>query len=44
MPKRPIFALGDAAARPMRGLIGHFRSELERRIAEKDGGLMEAAE
>jgi len=39
-----ICALGDAAAWPIQGLIRHFRPELERRIAEKNGGLMEAAE
>jgi len=41
-----ICALGDAAAWPIQGLIRHFRPELERRIAEKHGGVpvMEAAE
>ncbi|MFC3713916.1 NADH-quinone oxidoreductase subunit NuoF [Sphingoaurantiacus capsulatus] len=39
-----ICALGDAAAWPIQGLIRHFRPELERRIAEKRGGLREAAE
>jgi NADH-quinone oxidoreductase subunit F len=39
-----ICALGDAAAWPIQGLIRHFRPELERRIAEKNGGMMEAAE
>jgi len=36
-----ICALGDAAAWPIQGLIRHFRSELERRIAEN---VQEAAE
>ena len=39
-----ICALGDAAAWPIQGLIKHFRPELERRIAERAGGVMEAAE
>jgi NADH-quinone oxidoreductase subunit F len=40
-----ICALGDAAAWPIQGLIKHFRPELERRIAERNGGVMlEAAE
>ncbi len=39
-----ICALGDAAAWPIQGLIKHFRPELERRIAERNGGMMEAAE
>jgi NADH-quinone oxidoreductase subunit F len=39
-----ICALGDAAAWPIQGLLKHFRPELERRIAERDGGLREAAE
>lgn len=43
-----ICALGGAAARPIQGLIKHFRPETERRIAEKRGGglspMMEAAE
>jgi NADH-quinone oxidoreductase subunit F len=39
-----ICALGDAAAWPIQGLIRHFRPELERRIVEKQGRLMEAAE
>ena len=39
-----ICALGDAAAWPIQGLIKHFRPELERRIAERDGGMLEAAE
>ncbi len=38
-----ICALGDAAAWPIQGLIKHFRPELERRIAVRDG-LQEAAE
>jgi NADH-quinone oxidoreductase subunit F len=39
-----ICALGDAAAWPIQGLIRHFRPELERRILEKQGGQLEAAE
>ncbi|WP_205480734.1 NADH-quinone oxidoreductase subunit NuoF [Sphingomonas arenae] len=39
-----ICALGDAAAWPIQGLIRHFRPELERRIAERSGGMLEAAE
>ncbi|MEO6247166.1 MAG: NADH-quinone oxidoreductase subunit NuoF [Sphingomicrobium sp.] len=40
-----ICALGDAAAWPIQGLVKHFRPELERRIAERNGGaMMEAAE
>ena len=39
-----ICALGDAAAWPIQGLIRHFRPELERRIAEREPVLMEAAE
>nr|MBA3897573.1 NADH-quinone oxidoreductase subunit NuoF [Sphingomonadaceae bacterium] len=39
-----ICALGDAAAWPIQGLIKHFRPELERRIAEKRGAMLEAAE
>ena len=39
-----ICALGDAAAWPIQGLIKHFRPEIERRIADRNGGLMEAAE
>jgi len=39
-----ICALGDAAAWPIQGLIRHFRPELERRIVERKGGLLEAAE
>jgi NADH-quinone oxidoreductase subunit F len=39
-----ICALGDAAAWPIQGLIRHFRPELERRIAEKQGTLAQAAE
>lgn len=40
-----ICALGDAAAWPIQGLIRHFRPELERRIAERNGGgILEAAE
>ncbi|HZG45580.1 MAG TPA: NADH-quinone oxidoreductase subunit NuoF, partial [Allosphingosinicella sp.] len=39
-----ICALGDAAAWPIQGLIKHFRPELERRIVEKQGQQLEAAE
>jgi NADH-quinone oxidoreductase subunit F len=39
-----ICALGDAAAWPIQGLIRHFRPELERRIVEKQGDQLEAAE
>jgi NADH-quinone oxidoreductase subunit F len=40
-----ICALGDAAAWPIQGLIRHFRPEIERRIAERNGGeMLEAAE
>jgi NADH-quinone oxidoreductase subunit F len=44
-----ICALGDAAAWPIQGLIRHFRPEIERRIAKRQGfvavpGLAEAAE
>ena len=39
-----IFALGDAAAWPIQELIKHFRSELERRIAEAPGEMMEGRE
>ena len=40
-----ICALGDAAAWPIQGLVKHFRPEIERRIAERNGGAMlEAAE
>ena len=39
-----ICALGDAAAWPIQGLIKHFRPELERRIAARDGAMREAAE
>ncbi|WP_170002570.1 NADH-quinone oxidoreductase subunit NuoF [Pseudopontixanthobacter vadosimaris] len=39
-----ICALGDAAAWPIQGLIRHFRPELERRIVEREGTMMEAAE
>ena len=34
-----ICALGDAAAWPIQGLIKHFRPEMERRIAERGGGI-----
>ncbi len=33
-----ICALGDAAAWPIQGLIRHFRPEMERRIAARQGG------
>ncbi len=39
-----ICALGDAAAWPIQGLIRHFRPELERRIVERQGAQLEAAE
>jgi NADH-quinone oxidoreductase subunit F len=39
-----ICALGDAAAWPIQGLIRHFRPELERRITERKGSMLEAAE
>ena len=39
-----ICALGDAAAWPIQGLIRHFRPELERRIAERESAMQEAAE
>lgn len=39
-----ICALGDAAAWPIQGLLKHFRPEIERRIVERKGGMMEAAE
>ncbi|MCE7796961.1 NADH-quinone oxidoreductase subunit NuoF [Sphingobium sufflavum] len=39
-----ICALGDAAAWPIQGLIKHFRPEIEQRIADKRGPLVEAAE
>ena len=40
-----ICALGDAAAWPIQGLVKHFRPEMERRIAERNGdAMMEAAE
>ena len=39
-----ICALGDAAAWPIQGLIKHFRPEMERRMAERDSALREAAE
>jgi NADH-quinone oxidoreductase subunit F len=39
-----ICALGDAAAWPIQGLIKHFRPELERRIAEREAAMREAAE
>ncbi len=39
-----ICALGDAAAWPIQGLLRHFRPELERRIAERQAAMQEAAE
>ncbi len=39
-----ICALGDAAAWPIQGLIRHFRPEVERRILEKEGRTLKAAE
>jgi len=39
-----ICALGDAAAWPIQGLIKHFRPEMERRMAERNGTMQEAAE
>ncbi len=39
-----ICALGDAAAWPIQGLLRHFRPELERRIAERENAVPEAAE
>jgi NADH-quinone oxidoreductase subunit F len=39
-----ICALGDAAAWPIQGLLKHYRPELERRIAEREGAQLEAAE
>jgi len=39
-----ICALGDAAAWPIQGLIRHFRPELERRIRDRQGRTLEAAE
>ncbi|GGD52253.1 NADH-quinone oxidoreductase subunit NuoF [Erythrobacter arachoides] len=39
-----ICALGDAAAWPIQGLLKHFRPELERRIADREDTLREAAE
>jgi len=38
-----ICALGDAAAWPIQGLIRHFRSELERRIEERQGSRRKSA-
>ena len=38
-----ICALGDAAAWPIQGLVKHFRPEIERRIAERNGGAMMGA-
>ncbi|MEG3155026.1 NADH-quinone oxidoreductase subunit NuoF [Sphingomonas sp. RB1R13] len=39
-----ICALGDAAAWPIQGLVKHFRPEIERRIIERNGPMLEAAE
>jgi NADH-quinone oxidoreductase subunit F len=39
-----ICALGDAAAWPIQGLVRHFRPEIERRIQERQGRTLEAAE
>ena len=39
-----ICALGDAAAWPIQGLIRHYRPEIERRIVERQGAALEAAE
>jgi NADH-quinone oxidoreductase subunit F len=39
-----ICAFGEAAAWPVQGLIRHFRPELEQRIAERQGGMKQAAE
>ena len=39
-----ICALGDAAAWPIQGLIKHFRPEMERRMAERNAAMQEAAE
>ncbi|HEX7821484.1 MAG TPA: NADH-quinone oxidoreductase subunit NuoF [Sphingobium sp.] len=39
-----ICALGDAAAWPIQGLIKHFRPEMEQRITDRRGPLVEAAE
>jgi NADH-quinone oxidoreductase subunit F len=39
-----ICALGDAAAWPIQGLMRHFRPEVERRIIERQGRTLEAAE
>ena len=39
-----ICALGDAAAWPVQGLIRNFRPVLEQRIADRQAGLLEAAE
>ncbi|APE28834.1 NADH-quinone oxidoreductase subunit NuoF [Aurantiacibacter gangjinensis] len=39
-----ICALGDAAAWPIQGLLKHFRPELERRIADRENAMQEAAE
>jgi NADH-quinone oxidoreductase subunit F len=38
-----ICALGDAAAWPIQGLIRHFRSELERRIEERQASRRKTA-
>ena len=39
-----ICALGDAAAWPIQGLVRHFRPEIERRIKQRLGQTLEAAE
>ena len=44
MPKVIICPLGDAAAWAIEGRTRHFRPGMERWIAEKNDGLMEAAE
>jgi NADH-quinone oxidoreductase subunit F len=44
MEGHTICALGDAAAWPIQGLIRHFRPELERRIQDRPGRQLEAAE
>jgi NADH-quinone oxidoreductase subunit F len=38
-----ICALGDAAAWPIQGLIRHFRSDIERRIEERQGSQRKSA-
>ena len=39
-----ICARGDAAAWPIQGLIRHLRPEIERRLVEREGQALEAAE